>query len=195
MAPHWTAPLFVFIAGCADDTVITHQPGVDTDPCAAQVTTEVAAAEAPVDVAAIAARGGVRSAPGFWADGRSTTVTASLSVREDVVYRLTPEDPACPTTERWEVGVDVTATDEGVLDVAWAARVPASLDGTWSLGVVLDEDTAGELRAEAGYPVAAEPYASIAVTWADGVDGAVETLGTDPDEDVSLTLLTFTSAE
>ena len=181
---------FVLAAGCSaappdTTTDLTTLPSEATDPCAADVTTEVPAADVPFDLEAVASRSGTRVVPGAWADGGGTSVSVEVDVRSDAAFRLTPEDATCSVGERWKVEADVSVwTADGDLTSAWTEQTSAEVSAPWSLGVILDEAQAAALRATAGFATSAEPYAAISITWDEAVNGAVTTHGDDDDADL-----------
>lgn len=165
---------------------------METDPCAADVTTEVVASEVPFDLPAVAARSGTRSASGAWADGGSTDVSVVVDVRTDAAFSVTPEDPTCSVGERWRVEVEVSvSTADSELATVWTEQTSAEVAAPWSLGTVLGEEEAAALRSAAGYPTSTEPYASISLTWDDGVDGAVLTHENSDEVDADQIVLAF----
>ncbi len=172
----------------------TGAPGGDSDPCGVSVTTEVPAADLPFDISELAERSGLRVSPGVWASGEFVDVSIQADVVADVAFFLTPADATCPYEETWLVDVQVGAwTGAGELSAEWGDLVPADVAATWSLGTVLSEADALELRAAAGLaePTSTEPYASIALTWDEDVEGSVITRVDDEDTDASVTLLSF----
>lgn len=176
----------------AGPTSLATQPSEETDPCAADVTTEVAAAEVPFDLSAVAARSGTRGASGAWADGGSTEVAVTVDVRTDAAFRITPEDPSCSVGERWRVEVEVSvSTADSELATTWTEQTPAEVTAPWSLGTVLGEEEAAALRSAAGYTDSTDPYASISLTWDDGVDGAVLTHEESDEADTDQVVLAF----